>query len=144
MDPEKAFMIGLLQDIGKIALLTILRRAVTSSADVTPALVGRLFRHYHERAGAAVAKAWMLPEELTSVAAAHHDYASNESFPRSAALAYLAHKLDLYLSLEDEDGFRALVESDVMDFLEVSPQARWRIIDRARAAYRTTDTVTAA
>jgi putative nucleotidyltransferase with HDIG domain len=135
LDPEHAFMLGLLQDIGKVALLAMLRDEVRETSEITPAVVGRVFNSTHEVAGAAIAAAWRLSPELASVAGGHHDYAANEEFPRSAAFAYLAHRLDLYLSLDDEDGFREVAHADVMDALQVPEQARWRILERARAAF---------
>jgi len=135
-EAEHAFMLGLLQDVGKVALLTILREEVRDTSEITPAVVGRVFHSTHELAGAAMAAAWKLPGELASVAGGHHDYPANEDFPRSAAFAYLAHQLDLYQSLRDEDGLRALVSSDVMDFLQVPAPNRRRVLERARAAFR--------
>jgi HD-like signal output (HDOD) protein len=134
-EPEKAFMLGLLQDIGKIALLTMLRDEVRQRSDLTPALVGRVFHRFHERAGAAMAKAWHLPAELASVAGCHHDYASNTEFPQSAALASLAHQLDLFLSLGDQQRFNELARSEIMDFLGVPDAGRHRILALAQDAY---------
>jgi putative nucleotidyltransferase with HDIG domain len=136
VDPEHAFMLGLLQDIGKVALLTMLREEVRHTSEITPAVVGQVFKSTHELAGAAMAGAWKLSPELASVAGCHHAYTANPDYPRPAAIAFLAHQLDLYLSLGDEEGFRDLTRSGVMDFLEVPGPARWRIIDRARAAYQ--------
>ena len=135
VEPDKAFMLGLLQDIGKIALLTMLREEVRERSEVNPALVGRMFHRFHERAGAAMAKAWRLPAELTSVAGCHHAYASNQDFPQAAALASLAHQLDLYLSLGDAERYRALARSEIMDHLGVPPAGRARILVLAKEAF---------
>jgi HD-like signal output (HDOD) protein len=135
IEPEKAFMIGLLQDVGKIALLTMLREEVRTRGEVNPALVGKLFHKYHERAGQAMGAAWRLPAELTSVAGGHHDYHSNPDFPESAAFACLSHKLDLFLSLGDEEAFLELARSDMMDFLRIPGEARMRILQLAQEAY---------
>ena len=136
-EPEKAFMVGLLQDVGKIALLTMLRDEVRNRGEVNPALVGRLFHKYHERAGQAMGTAWRLPAELISVAGCHHDFRANEDYPESAAFACLAHKLDLFLSLGDEDAFRELIRSDMMDVLKVQHEGRIRILQLAQEAYDT-------
>jgi len=134
-DPDKAFMLGLLQDIGKVALLTMLREEIRERSDVNPALVGRMFHRFHERAGAAMATAWRLPAELASVAGCHHDYKANQEFPQSAAVANLVHQLDLYLSLGDGERFRALARSDMLDFLGVPAPARGRILVLAKEAF---------
>jgi HD-like signal output (HDOD) protein len=134
-EPDKAFMLGLLQDIGKIALLTMLREEVNDRATVTPALVGRMFHRFHERAGAAMANAWRLPAEVGSVAGCHHDYKANQDFPQTAAMANLWHQLDLYLSLGDAERYRGLARSDIMDFLGVPAPARARILTLAKDAF---------
>jgi len=135
VEPEKAFMLGLLQDIGKVALLTMLREEVSDRGGVNPAIVGRLFHGFHERAGAAMGKAWRLPAELTSIAGCHHDFSLNTDFPESAALASLAHRLDLYLSLGDNEHYHELASSEMMEFLHVPAEARRRILHLAQDAF---------
>lgn len=135
MEPEKAFMIGLLQDIGKVALLTMLREEVRTRGEVNPALVGKIFHKYHERAGAAMGKTWRLPPEIASVAGCHHRWADNEDFKESAALASLAHQLDLYLSLGDTDRFYELAHSEILEYLEVPADTRGRILKLAHEAF---------
>ncbi len=98
MERDKAFLLGLLHDVGKIPLLSMLQVHAENSGDVTPALVGRVFMDHHERAGEEMAKRWKLSDEFISVAGCHHHYAANEEFARSAALVSLAHRLDLHLS----------------------------------------------
>lgn len=133
-DPEQAYVIGLLHDIGKIALLGLLEREMGHASIMSPALVGRAFHSSHQRAGRAMALAWKLPEELISIAGQHHDFAANTEHPRGAALAYLAHQLDLRLSLSDEEGFRLLVRSPAFDQLGVAASVRWEVLDLARSA----------
>jgi len=135
MDAERAYLIGLLHDVGKLPLLAMLRKAVNKESDVTPALVGRMFRQHHEEAGAALAHAWRLPEELEAVAARHHDFAHNEQHARAAALASLVHKLDMALSLGFEDEFRALAQAAEFDVLAVAPERREPLLAQARAAF---------
>lgn len=135
LDPERTFLLGLLHDIGKIALLDILRREVDSPGAVSPALVGRVFLQYHETAGAAMARAWRLPEELGSVAGCHHAFAANPGHARAAAAAVLAHRLDLHLSLGDAQGFAALASAPAMEFLGLPHERRARVLAIARATY---------
>ncbi len=135
MDAERAYLIGLLHDVGKLPLLAMLRKAVTKESEVTPALVGRMFRQYHEEAGAALAHAWRMPEELVEVAGKHHDFASNARNGPAAALASLSHKLDLNLSLGFEEQFRALVHAPEFDFLAVASERRQGLLALAQAAF---------
>jgi putative nucleotidyltransferase with HDIG domain len=130
---EQAYLIGLLHDIGKIVLLGMLQREMRDMSRLSPALVGRTFRLFHESAGGAIAAQWKLPIEIVSVASQHHDFASNEDYPRAAALAKLAHEIDLRLSLRDEGGVRMLVESPALEFLGIRDEAaRWQLIEAAR------------
>lgn len=135
IDPEKAFLLGLLHDAGKVALLAILDKEAKSQSEVSPALIGRVFYELHERAGAHVATAWNLSDELISVANRHHDFEGNEDFPRSAAFASLAHKIDLYFSLEDEEAYRKICEAPEMDYLGIPEDRRREIVNVAAVAY---------
>src|SRR6185503_13005212 len=107
------------------------RKAVNKESEVTPALVGRMFRLYHEEAGAALARAWRLPEELVEVAGKHHDFAAHTQHGAAAALASLVHKLDLYLSLGAEEDFRGLVHAAEFEFLAVAPEKRVTLLRQA-------------
>jgi putative nucleotidyltransferase with HDIG domain len=135
LEAERAYLIGLLHDVGKLPLLAMLRKAANKESEVTPALVGRMFRQYHEEAGAALARAWRLPEELIEVAARHHDFAANTRHAGSAALASLVHKIDLFLSLGSEDEFRALVHAAEFEQLAVAVERRHGLLLQAQAAF---------
>jgi putative nucleotidyltransferase with HDIG domain len=124
MDPERAFLIGLLHDIGKVALLETVRREVRDKIEIRPCLLGRVFFLQHERAGQRIAAAWKLPEELASVAGGHHHYERNTEYPRSAALARLAHTLDLVLSIGGIGEAQRLEKLPEFDFLEVPTDRR--------------------
>ena len=132
-DPEQAYLLGLLHDIGKVALLSLLREEVRSGVDMAPALVGQVFHSLHEKSGAAMAAAWKLPAELRSVAGCHHDLAENRDHPRHAALALLAHQIDLRFSLGDEAGLAGLVAHPAFDVLGTSDEARHAALRAARS-----------
>jgi putative nucleotidyltransferase with HDIG domain len=141
VDPEQAYLLGLLHDVGKVALLTLLRAEGRHGNDLTTALVGQVFGSLHEKAGAAMARAWRLPQAICSVAGAHHAPAANREHPREAALALLAHQMDLYDSLGDEQGYHALASHPGFDLLDASEGARQdalfaahRELERAREA----------
>jgi len=135
MEAERAYLIGLLHDVGKLPLLAMLRKAVTKESEVTPALVGRMFKQYHEEAGAALARAWRLPEEIIEVAGKHHDYASHGEHARAAALASLVHKLDLFLALGAEEDFRGLAHAPEFEFLKIPAERRPLLLAEAQAAF---------
>jgi len=133
-DPEQAYVLGLLHDLGKVALLALLREEGKQGSDLTTALVGQVFHTLHEKAGAAMARAWKLPAAVASVAGRHHDLGADHSHRQEAALAQLAHQLDLLASLGDEPGFTALLEHLAFDILEVTPAARQAALVAARSA----------
>lgn len=134
-DRDHAFLVGLLHDIGKIALLSMLSKEGDDSSSTTPATVGRIFYVHHERAGAMLAAKWRLSEELISVAGNHHQYLQNGEFGRSAALASLAHKLDLHLSFDDDEAFNALLSAEEFEYLGVAQGRRRAILDQARGSF---------
>jgi HD-like signal output (HDOD) protein len=137
LDPEKAFLLGLLHDIGKVCLLDMLRRELqrpeSRSASVSPVLLGRLFLQHHEHVGREMAVAWKLSPEIAAVAGCHHEYERNAEFPRSAALVSLAHKLDLFLALGDEEGYRGLARAREMDVLGLTQEQRAIALAGARS-----------
>lgn len=134
-DREAAFLTGLLHDIGKIALLAVIAKEGCTSQMTSPAMVGHLFYVHHERAGEVLARKWRLSEELTSVVGQHHEFATNEEYGRSAALASLAHKLDLHLSLDDQDDFRSLLRCEELEYLGVPEGRRMALLGRARDCF---------
>lgn len=129
IDPERAFLIGLLHDIGKVALLETVRREVRDKVEIRPCLLGRVFFLQHERAGQRIAAAWKLPEELVSVAGCHHHYERNTEHGRSAALARLSHTLDLVLSIGGVGEAQRLEKLPEFDFLEVPADDRAEILE---------------
>ena len=139
VDKDNAFLLGLLHDIGKLPLLSILDEESRRGRMVSRALIGKVFTRFHERVGERLAQNWQLGDELTSVCGCHHHFDENETFQKSAALVSLAHKLDLYQSLRDEDGFYALADSAEMEFLGVAPQTRRQVLQLAVQAYGRTD-----
>lgn len=135
-DAERAFLIGLLADIGKVSLLAMMRGSGRKGSEATPVVIARVFTRFHEVAGAALARAWRLPEEIVSVAGTHHDYENNTEFPRSAALASLAQRLYVQLMTGDEEQFWAAARAPEFDFLHVDESARREILDAAIDAWR--------
>jgi len=134
-DREEAFLTGLLHDIGKIALLSVVATESRQSQMISPAMVGHLFYVHHEHAGEVLAKKWRLSDEMISVVGHHHDFASNEEYARSAALASLAHKLDLHLSLDDEEEYRSLVRCEELEYLDLPQAKRMMILGRAKEVF---------
>jgi putative nucleotidyltransferase with HDIG domain len=130
-DPDKAFLLGLVHDIGKVPILDQIGRIAESRSDVTRMLIGQAFSRYHESLGAIIAKEWKLPEEIVAVAECHHDFRKNERFPDSAALVSFAHRLDLHLSLGGERDYWKLMEAEEAKQLGISAATCRQILQRA-------------
>lgn len=133
VDGEKAFMIGLLHDIGRIPLLVMLNQEGRQLGNISENLIGRVFNRFHESAGEALARAWDLSDEVASVAGCHHRYETNEEYPHCAALAHLAHHLDLLLSLGSSD--EELGECPEFDFFELDDERRTSLIESVRTLH---------
>ncbi|MBL8859161.1 MAG: HDOD domain-containing protein [Planctomycetes bacterium] len=132
-DPDRAFLQGLLADIGKVSLLAMLRKELPKGSDVSPALVGRVFYLFHEIAGGRLAEAWHMPADIVSIAACHHRYSENQHNQRDAALVSLALRLDMLLGHDYQDSADAMTAPE-MDFLELTPQTRQAAVDAAMEA----------
>lgn len=72
--PEgEAFLVGLLHDIGNLALLRVLHDYLkVNGGSVSRASFDGLSADWHERLGARIAEAWRLPQPLPAIISAHH------------------------------------------------------------------------
>jgi len=73
---QEAFIAGLLHDVGKLFLLTVLDTAKSSGrirAIPRPELLDELMDSLHARHGYALLKKWNLPDQYCDVALKHHD-----------------------------------------------------------------------
>ncbi len=69
----EAFLVGLLHDIGNLALLRVLHDCQkVYGGEVSRASFDRLSDDWHERLGARIAEAWRLPVPLPEIVSAHH------------------------------------------------------------------------
>jgi HD-like signal output (HDOD) protein len=135
IEAERAFVLGLLHDVGKVPLLVLLREGIPQSKRANLNLIGKTFARWHEQAGARLAQEWKLPADLESVIGCHHRYQDNKLEPRLAALCCLAHKLDLQLSMSAEREFRALAHGLEMDALGLQEEPRLMMLRDARKAF---------
>ena len=144
IDPDHAYLMGLTHDIGKVALLAMVSRHTRESGKLSGAFLGTLFVRFHERIGAKMASEWNLPEEIVSIAGRHHDFARNPTHPREAALVSLAHRMDLFATQGEEQGYRLLSRSDEMDLLEIPREDRMNILSEALPLLRETEAMATA
>lgn len=133
-DSERAFVLGLLHDIGKVALLDTVRVCAKNDI-VSPALLGRAFYFHHERAGGEIARAWKLPEEIASVAGCHHAFEKNEEHGRAAAMVSFAHAVDLQLSTVGSFDPDERLGHRELDYFGISEENRYAIYSLAEDAF---------
>ncbi|MCC7010989.1 MAG: HDOD domain-containing protein [Planctomycetes bacterium] len=138
-EAEEAHVIGLLHDVGKIVVLDLIESETRGGARLSSACVAQCLFRLHETAGAALAKAWRLPEALASVAGRHHDFQGNSSHPRQAALAYLAQELDLRLSIGDDEGLQALEASPAFEVLGAPEELRAELVHHGRHVWESAE-----
>lgn len=84
LDPEQAFLGGLLHDLGKTVILS-----VSSGCDVNSDLLEEFMDERHAEIGAIIASRWNYPEPLQDLIRCHHDPISADS-DRTIAVLQLA------------------------------------------------------
>ena len=135
---EDAFLCGLLHDVGRPVLLQALVTALRDAhASVDRDAVLELVRELHESAGAALARAWKLPETVVTALARHHSSSLElETVPvRIVSLA------DRFAHLAfDSDALTAAAVSGhpALAALEIYPDVLDKIIKRASIVRDTT------
>jgi putative nucleotidyltransferase with HDIG domain len=126
---EDAFLCGLLHDVGRPvllqALVCLLREAkLVGEREAVLELVGEL----HEPAGAALAKAWMLPESVVTALGKHHaPQLEQQSVP--VRIVSLADRL-AHLCAEGTLASAALIGHPGLAALEIYPDVLSKIIAR--------------
>jgi HD-like signal output (HDOD) protein len=135
VDVDRAFLLGLLADIGKVSLLAMLRKEIPRGTEVSPVLVGRIFYLFHETAGEKLAQAWNLPADIVAVAGCHHRFEENQRDPKDAALVSMALRLDILLMQDQSVEYRNAAHAPEMDYLKLSTEQRREVLDAAYAAF---------
>lgn len=70
---DQAFLIGLLHDVGKLAILRVLHEYQEQTREKAPRVVfDQLCDQWHEHIGMRLAEAWNLPDPLPEIIGGHH------------------------------------------------------------------------
>jgi putative nucleotidyltransferase with HDIG domain len=94
VNPNEAFVCGLLHDIGKMLLVKLERDFVRfGGAAPSPEEFEKLVADRHAEIGAQVLSQWKLPTRLQESVRYHHNPEDCTSFPEEAAVAYIANRL---------------------------------------------------
>ncbi len=95
---DRAFTVGLLHDIGKLALDGALTGSAADPDSAEAALVSReqeiaLTGHDHAEVGAALLDSWDLPDEIVAAVRWHHEPRRQEAGAKLAAAVHVADKV---------------------------------------------------
>lgn len=116
-DPEQAFVLGLLHDVGKLLIfdrLTAQRTDARGELSIPPMAITRTLRILHEPLGGLCALRWNLGDETARALATHHrNPAPDERDPLNEVI-WLAEQIDLDTQRSVPLQLEALWEADAL------------------------------
>jgi putative nucleotidyltransferase with HDIG domain len=119
---ESAFLCGLLHDVGKPVVLTLLLDVMKAAAAApSQALCAAVLASHHAAVGRRLAERWALPEPVVAAIAHHHDFAAAEQHAPAAAIACLANLL-AHLILDRPESEPAVRAHPVCAALNLYPE----------------------
>lgn len=94
VDPDEAFLYGLLHDLGKLVLLKLAKDfSQSGGTKPTDDELQRVMAERHATIGGLLMRKWQLPRTLEEPVVFHHDPVACERFPKQAAVVYAANRL---------------------------------------------------
>jgi len=113
MYPDRMFAMGLMHDIGKLALLTVVG-ALSKNRSTTAEALDELLDGLHVEFGASLVESWDMPGEFVDAVANHHNLEHMEKYPASTRVVAMANLMvrKIGKSLKPDDGMD-LVKSDL-------------------------------
>jgi len=102
---DRMFSMGLLHDIGKLVLLTVLFQ-LSKQRNVTEDDLNNILSQLHVKFGRAVIERWQMPIDYIDVIVGHHDLENIAKHPKETQIITFANLLvrKLGYSLIDDDG----------------------------------------
>lgn len=133
LDPEEAFVGGLLHDVGMVVLIDKLQEDLEKIVELAkkeeiPFVEAerRYWKHTHARIGAVLARKWKLPAAVVQATEQHHSFSSESASYPLTAVVHLADSL----CIERGDGYQ--LERTVED---ENPQS-WDVLDEEQEDIR--------
>jgi putative nucleotidyltransferase with HDIG domain len=94
VDPDEAFLCGLMHDIGKLVILKLAHDHNRAHDDtITGEVLEQALGERHAMMGGLALRRWHMPESVDDPVMFHHDYLSAPRRQRETAVLYLANKL---------------------------------------------------
>jgi HD-like signal output (HDOD) protein len=130
-DADEAFLAALVQDVGMLAMGSVIGPKYERAVSLTAGNHGRLpeveagtFGFHHAEAGEALAVRWRLPESLLDPIRHHHGLNGDADADRLATrVCHLANRIDLVMTGQaSADDLRAVIEAGRRD-LDLGPEA---------------------
>jgi len=105
MYPDRMFAMGLLHDIGKLTLLTVVG-ALSKNRDTSEEALDELLNGLHVEFGKSLVNSWDMPGEFVSAVENHHNLNDMDNLPASTRVVAMANLLVRRLgkSLIPDDG----------------------------------------
>jgi putative nucleotidyltransferase with HDIG domain len=123
LDPEEAFLGGLLLDLGKTVILS-----VAKDFDVEQEILDDLLTTRHAELGALIAKKWNYPESIQSLIRYHHNKNFGGMVNKTHALIQLA---DQVVFAGGENG----VDTGLLDALSLSSETVAEVYQAAAESF---------
>jgi HD-like signal output (HDOD) protein len=120
-DVDKAFLWGLLHDVGKpVVLLTLAELQKELNLPLKLQAVIETMDAYHTQVGGILAKYWELPAMIQESILFHHHYQAAPSYPEAAMVTCLADHLSYHLMDPDQVSEESVRQHPVIELLRCS------------------------
>ena len=140
-NPDRAFMVGMLHDIGKLVLLTILFELSRNREIKNDSLDGTVSQ-LHVQFGIAIIDRWNMPKDYTDVVANHHDLENMASYSQLTQIVAFSNLLvrKLGYSLVEDDGFD-LANSELAKLLGLDDSKIEKILQQTKLYIDSTSSI---
>lgn len=129
-NPERMFSIGLLHDIGKLVLFTILFE-LSKKRKVDKKGLYDTVSQLHVQFGKAIVEKWNMPKDFIDVVSEHHDDDNMAKHSQTTQIVSFANLMvrKLGYSLVEDDG-SLLVETELAKLLNIDEQGIEKILEQ--------------
>jgi len=105
------FSMGLLHDIGKLALINILIEISEKRRDIDKATIQSVFETLHTEIGAIILTQWNFPKEIINTVKYHHDLSDKNHITNELLIINLANILVRTIGMSLKDGTGIVLEN---------------------------------